>query len=340
MAGRGGTKKGLIPFIEPRFFLQRKSCSVIRGQFSGLLFFIICCFGVNVPVFSLEPIRSDPAVVLSYPIESWRDKRYEVFRWDVFPEILIFDTASYAVQDRLLKRLAFFVEKAGFRGRLAPDAEIADMHGWNAHDYRAEDLAAFFEAARKINFPLLPEERELEAILLGAGILRRNAVSEIIAGRGAIISLSRESDRTDRSLRPRFMAHEGFHGIFFIDEDFRNFSRQRWEVFPVSAKKFLLSFFDFQAYDTKDLNLVVNEFMAHVLQLPVSQISWYFGEYQPNRMIATSPWRRASLPEKEEVTAEGRRYWPDIARAFAAEAEVFSRYVNRRWGLAAGRVWR
>jgi hypothetical protein len=286
------------------------------------------------------PISADPAFILNYPIESWRNSRYEIFSWDVFPEILIFDTSSYAVQDRLFKRLAFFVEKAGFRGRLAGDAEIAELHGWNAHDYRAEDLAAFFETARKISFPLLTEERELESILLDAGVLKRNAAMQIVSGRGAVVSISRESDRIDRSLRPRFMVHDCFHGIYFIDEDFRDFSRQRWEAFPLSAKKFLLSFFEFQAYDTKDPNLVINEFMAHVLQQPVAQAAWYFGEYQPNRMIAASPRRRASLPEKEETAADGKPYWPEIAAAFTAEGEAFSRYVNQRWSLAAGRVWR
>jgi hypothetical protein len=287
--------------------------------------------------FALDPVTADPGIVLSYPIERWRDRRYEVFSWDAFPEILIFDTADYAVQDRLFKRLAFFVEKAGFRGRLAGDAEIAELHGWNAHDYRALDLANFFEAARKSNFPLLREERELESILLDTGILRRNSASEIIPGRGAIVSISRESER---SLRTRFMAHEGFHGIYFIDEDFRNFSRQRWEIFPAAAKKFLLSFFEFQAYDTSDQYLVINEFMAHVLQQSVAQAAWYFGEQQPNRMIATSPWRRSSLPEKAAVSSSGSQYWPDIASAFTAEGEAFSLYVNRRWGLAAGRVWK
>ena len=301
---------------------------------------IVLLTAVKVMAFPLEPIPADPGKVLSAPADSWRDKRYEVYRWDRFPGILIFDTIDYAIQDRLLKRLAFFVEKAGFRGRLARDSEIADLHGWNAHDYRAEDLAAFFEAARKIDFPLLAEERELESLLLAAGIIRRNAASEIVTGRGAIISVSRESDKTDRSLRPRFMAHEGFHGLYFIDEDFRNFCRQRWELFPGYAKKFLVSFFEFQAYDTKDPGLVVNEFMAHLLQQPVSQIGWYFGEYQPNRMISVSPRRASSLPEKEEVSAEGRRYWPELAGAFTAEAEVFSHYVNQRWGLAAGRVWK
>ena len=316
-----------------------------KRAFIFFLTFIAFFPGAGKEAFAFDPrteapVPADPGVVLGYPIENWRDKRYEVFSWDIFPEILIFDTADYAVQDRLFKRLAFFVEKAGFRGRLAPDAEIADLHGWNAHDYKAADLAVFFEAARKSSFPLLAEERELESILLAAGIIRRNTASEIIPGRGAIISLSRESDRTDRSLRPRFMAHEGFHGIYFIDEDFRNFTRQRWEVFPGPAKKFLLSFFDFQAYDTKDPELVVNEFMAHVLQQSASQAAWYFGEYQPNRMISVSPWRESSLPAREEISRDGRRYWPELAAAFTSEGEAFSRYVNQRWGLAAGRVWR
>ena len=311
-----------------------------RRRFFFLLPFIFLLTGLGEKAFSLDPIPSDPRGVLRYPVENWRNRSYEVFSWDIFPEILIFDTASYTVQDRLFKRLAFFVEKAGFRGRLASDAEIADLHGWNAHDYRAFDLAAFFETARKRNFPLLDEERDLEDLLLRAGIIVRNSAMEIIPGRGAIISVSRESDKTDTSLRYLFMAHEGFHGIYFIDEDFRNFSRKRWDAFPSPARKFLLSFFDFQAYDTKDTALVVNEFMAHVLQRPVSQAAWYFGEHLPNRMISTSPWRRSFLPDEEEISERGVSSWPEIAKAFTAEAEAFSSYVERRWGLAAGRVWR
>ena len=300
---------------------------------------LVLLLSAQTGVFSLEPVSSDPQKILSAPLDSWRDRRYEVYRWDRFPAILIFDTANYDIQDRLLKRLAFFTEKAGFRGRLASDTEIAGLHGWNAHDYRARDLAAFFELARKSNFPLLAEERELESLLLTSGIIKKNTASEIVPGSGAIISISRESDKTDRGLRPLFMVHEGFHGIYFIDEDFRNFSRQRWDIFPPHAKKFLLSFFEFQAYDTKDPDLVINEFMAHILQRPVSQAGWYYGESLPNRMITASPRRASSLPEKEELTKEGRRYWPDLASAFTAEAEAFSRYVNLRWGFAAGKVW-
>jgi hypothetical protein len=279
--------------------------------------------------FPAEPVPADPELILNYRQESWRDSRFEVFRWDGFPSILIFDTADYEIQSRLFKRLAFFVEKRDFRGRLAADAEIAELHGWNAHDYRAEDLARFFQTARTTNFPLLEEERELEAILISAGILK-NSGGSISAGEGAIISLSRESPDYLRSL---FMVHEGYHGLFFIDEDFRNFSAGRWNALNRTAKRFILSYFDSQRYDLEDEYLMVNEFMAYCLQQSVSAAGNYFGKTLAGR-INDNSWRRQVLPPRD-AAAEN---WPELAAAFTAEAEAFSNYVSQRWGLAAGRV--
>jgi hypothetical protein len=212
------------------------------------------------------------------------------------------------------------------------DSEIADLHGWNAHDYRAETLAAFFALAAKTNFPLLREERELETLLFNTGILRRDSSNTIIPGRGAIISITRESSDALRSL---FMNHEGFHGLYFIDEEFRQFCKQRWDRFTGAPRNFILSYFGYQAYDTKDRDLVINEFMAHILQQSVSQAGHYFGVTLAGRIDASS-WRRTVLPPKDEAANS----WPILANAFRAEAEVFSRYVNERWGLAAGRVWK
>jgi hypothetical protein len=281
----------------------------------------------NIPPFP-EPIAADPGIALSWPLERWRDSRYEVFRWERFPSLLIFDFADYAIQDLMLKRLAFFVEKTGFRGRLAPDAEIAALHGWNAHDYRAVDLARFFRTAHELNFPLLEVERELEQILLNNGVIR-NVGGMIQEGEGGIISISRESEDY---LRVRFMAHEGFHGLFFIDEDFRNFSRNRWQQLPTDAKRFITSFFQYQSYDTTDEYLLINEFMAYTLQQPIIQSAFYFGQSLPSRLEGS--WRRADLPEKNPASNS----WPSLAGAFTREAEAFSAYVGNRWGLSAGRV--
>jgi hypothetical protein len=278
-----------------------------------------------------EPIAADPGLILGWQKKRWRERRFEVFRWDTFPSLLIFDTESYAVQDRLLKRLAFFTEKAGFRGRLASDVEIADLHGWNAHDYRAFDLANFFETARIQDFPLLDEERELEQILLNEGIIRRDPDGAFRSGQGGIISISRESADYLRSL---FMAHEGFHGLFFIDDEFRGFSHQRWLSLPRPAKVFINSFFDYQHYDTGDEYLMVNELMAHILQQPASRAGVYFGETLPRRLEA-SPWRQPALGEKDQASDS----WPHLFAAFTQEARAFSDYVHSRWGLSAGRVW-
>jgi len=77
--------------------------------------------------------------------------------------------------------------------------------------------------------------------------------------------------------------------------------------------------------------------MGHLLQLPVSQASWFFGQHVPNRLFREG--FAHALPVRYE-TRDGVRFWPDLASVFTAEAEVFSRYVENRWDLSAGRAWR
>lgn len=276
------------------------------------------------------PLAADPGVILDYPQTVWRNDDYEIFRWESFPTVLIFDTADYAVQDKLFKRLAFFTEKKGYRGRLVPDEELSGQHGWNAHDYRAEDLAAFYELAGRQNFPLLPEERFLKDVLLDNGIITMRD-GNVAAGEGAVVSVSRESNGY---LRRLFMAHECFHGIYFVDEDFRIFTRQRYDAFDPVSKKVILSYFDYQSYDITDEYLVFNEFMAHLLQQGAGAAAEYFGKTIPER-LERSEWRQPILPEKDEA----QNTWPHLAASFDKEARAFSAYVSQRWPLAAGRVW-
>jgi hypothetical protein len=282
--------------------------------------------------FPLEPVILDPGLILSYPRAAWRNSAYEIFLWDRFPGVLIFDTADYAAQDRLFKRLAFFVEKLGFRGRIAPDDELEGLHGWNAHDYRPEDLARFFELARKSGFPLNQDEQELCGLLFARDILRRGSDGAILPGTGALISISRESEDYLRSL---FMVHESFHGLFFINEEFRNFSRRRWENLDPAGKRFIISYFEFSGYDSADQYLMVNEFMAYCLQQSVSRAGEYFGTTLASRIDASSR-RRWSLPPNDETPGT----WPVLAALFTAEAGAFSRFVRERFGLSAGRVRR
>jgi hypothetical protein len=282
-----------------------------------------------VPEFPI-PLAADPGVILDYPQTVWRNEDFEVFRWESFPGALIFDTADYAVQDKLFKRLAFFVEKRGYRGKLVSDRDLAGQHAWNAHDYRAEDLAAFYELARQQNFPLLREELLLKDILVDSGIIK-TLNGTVTTGEGAVVSISRESNGY---LRRLFMAHECFHGIFFLDADFRAFAKQRYDGLDSVSKRVLLSYFDYQSYDITDEYLVVNEFMAYMLQQGAGAAAEYFGKTVPER-LESSEWRYSVLPEKDEA----RGVWPHLAASFEREARALSDYVSQRWQLSAGRTW-
>lgn len=277
-----------------------------------------------------EPILIDPGLLLTYDANVWRNPRYEVFRWQSFPAILMFDTIDYEVQDRFFKRLAFFVEKAGFRGALASDAQIANLHGWNAHDYRADDLAAFFETARKDLFPLNEDERTLQEILIATGIINVDSDGTILPGFGAIVSISKESSDQLRNL---FIIHECFHGLFFIDEDFRNIASTFYDQLDERAKRFLLAYFDSRRYDIRDRHLMINELMAYCLQQPLTNVGMYFGQTLPVR-LENDARRKQVLPQKEE----GLIPYPTLSAAFETTSRRFDAYVKERYGLEAGRV--
>jgi len=294
---------------------------------SAVSFFILA--ESKAPPFP-EPIPAEPGIILAYRQEAWRNAGYELFRWSRFPSILIFDTADYTAQDRLFKRLAFFVEKAGFRGRIANDAEIAQLHAWNAHDYSAESLALFFEKARTTATRLNDDERGLLEILVENGIVMRTADSELLPGEGAIISISRESDGVLRNL---FMVHECYHGLFFMDEDFKRFASGIYRNLDTNAATFLKAYFDSMRYDVKDEFLMTNELMAYLLQQPVSLAIKYFGETLPSR-LEKNP-RRNQVLEKR---GEGEVGWPKLAEAFQKSALAYDEYVRKRWGLRAGKV--
>jgi hypothetical protein len=311
----------------------------IPSAFIGRNGFPVSCNG-NVTAFIVGGISSveypaaiiaDPGLILDYPESVWRDENYEFFAWEAFPNIIIFDTKNYEVQDKMLKRLAFFVEKKGFRGRLAPDAEIENLHGWNAHDYRAEDLSQFYETARKENFPLNNYEINLREILESAKIIFLQDGS-YAAGSGAIIAISRESNEYLRNL---FMAHEGFHGIFFVDVELRELSRLHYNGLDVDSKRFIRSYFDYQNYDTEDSYLMINEYMAHILQQGPSFAGEYFGKTLPERLNKIE-WRRSALPVYDSETES----WPHLARNFESEAVSFSDFINKKHGLAGGRTWK
>lgn len=238
----------------------------------------------------LTPIRTDPGLILKYKQSAWRTLDYEIYTWDRYPGILFFDTRNYDIQDNFFRRMAFFVEKAGYKGTLVSDEELKGKHGYNAHDYSAESMARFFNKAEEENFPLLDEEILLKKILIKNGLFVEDG-NKVIAQEGGLVSISRECPDWSRA---NLLAHEGWHTLFFRDEDFRNYCSAVYYTFDINSLAFLIDYFKSQpslGYDVTDEYLMHNEFMAYIMQQKLSEVANYFVhlanrgsviEYTPN----------------------------------------------------------
>lgn len=266
----------------------------------------------------------DPGLLLSLPtIPASAD--YNYYRWDILPKVLIFDFKNYAAQDEYLKRLAFFVEKKGFAGTLASDSEISALHGWNAHDYRSEDLAAFFSEARKQNFSLNDKEKALMDFLVDQKLIARDGQGYKGLG-GAIISLSQESPAY---LRHTFLTHESSHAIFFVDEEYRSFCVSMWNAMSDKEKWFWYLYFGWMNYDTSSAYLMANEMQAYLMQQPYSGAEKYFTTTPVNRMLEHHPELKGKLDE----------YMTAYGSSFAARAMEIQNWLEKRYGFAPGTTY-
>lgn len=273
----------------------------------------------------LEPLVTDPGLIPLSKRNNWRCNDFELYSWEGKENILIFDTKDYDVQNDFFRRIAFFVEKAGFKGRILTDAELAGKHGYNAHDYKAESLADFYNKAEKIPGVLNEKELILKEILLHNEIIIENN-GEYLSGKGAIISISQSSANY---LRRSLCAHEIWHGLYFTDEDFRNATAAIYYTIDSRAIDFLIAYWTTNPslnYDSTDDYLIKNEFMAYIMQNPLKNVASYFVH------IANFNSSRKNLPELSDYVIATNGI------AFEDAANAFDSYVHDRWGLNCGRV--
>ncbi|MCF0242129.1 MAG: hypothetical protein HUK25_05785 [Treponema sp.] len=226
----------------------------------------------------IYPVKTDPGLILDWPVNNWRCRNYELFEWDRFPGILFFDTKNYKVQSSFFARLAFYVEKEGYKGKILTNEELQGKHDFNAHDYSTESLARFFNEVEKKSFKLNPEEEVLLEILLSNHLLEYSGDKNkpYTANPGAVLSVSREIPSYNRK---SLLSHEGWHTLFFTDEEFRNYVAAVYNTMDSKTLNFLIDYFKSQSslgYDTNDEYLMHNEFMAYLLQQPVSKTGEYF----------------------------------------------------------------
>lgn len=251
---------------------------------------------------------------------------FSLYRWDILQATLVFDFKDYDTQDRYLKRLAFYAEKPGFRGRLAGNNEIAPLHGWNAHDYSTGTLKAFFGKAAESTFPLESEELALLDVLLERGILIRGEDGRLAEGKGAIISIARESTQ---ALRRLFIDHEATHALLFQDVEYAKLAERLWRSLGNDIRWFWRLHFAWRRYDTNDEFLTFNEMQAYLVQQPNRAVPAYY-ENLVKRLADAYPRHEHKL----ETIA------PEVIVQAVNDAATLNQYLTTRWGISGGNFGR
>lgn len=268
-----------------------------------------------------SPIPADPGLILGWRRAAWRDPSAEIFRWPRLPHVLIFDTASYEVQERYFRRLAFFVEKPGTAGTVPTLESVEGRRSWNAHDYRAEDLARFYTLVA--DGPLTAEESRLRDVLLANGVIRASGAS-YEPGEGAVLSISRESSA---ALRELLLTHEAFHGVFFALPAYREACRTAWQALDADERAVWLAFLELKGYNAADPYLVVNEFQSYLFQQERSEV--------PVLQEITLQRVREAYPELAAAVRRLERAHPD---SFLASFDALERALAEAGGPPGGRV--
>lgn len=254
----------------------------------------------------LEPIPVEASELVGYRSEWWRRSEFELFSWSLYPDILWIDSRDYGVQARMFRRLAFFVEKRGFIGTLLSDEELSTRHGWNAHNYRPEGLAAFFNEVERVDFPLTPEEEALREIIVYHRVIVRDATGQWGPGEGGVLAISQESFY---ELRRLLLTHEAMHGVYYQEPEFVRRVEEYWtDTLSEDEREFWRGFLSWMSYSPDDEYLMVNEFQAYLLQQEEIAVRWYFRSRIAGRL-----------------TASGGR-WPEYVATFmAAHPDTFER---------------
>ena len=267
------------------------------------------------PAAELVALPADFSMPLRLDRAEWRRPEFELYAWNGVrvhqgAPVLVFDTADYATQARFFRRLAFYVEKRGYRGRLLGDAELQGLRGYNAHDYAAPDLARFFNAAQAAGLALTDEELLLRAVALTHGIIEPDPAGGWRAGAGAILSISQSSGG---ALRRLLLRHEALHGLYFTHPAYQEAARELWQELSAGERRYWHLLLDAVGYDTEYEWLVVNEFQAYLLQQDVAHVTNLFTLWA-GRLRSRHPQHARAI---DAVAADAER-WRGLHRRMAA----------------------
>jgi hypothetical protein len=202
-------------------------------------------------------------------IDAHRGTTPTLFRLQQDPDVLVLDFPDLHDQAEMLNRIAALVEKADMpRDRIvtesALDAHIRAAGGnpdayYYGHDYRAADLARFFQLAAKENMPLNPPETWLRDTLDHEGWLAPEA-------NGALISIPGITADIDPTSRTTIFRHELSHAVYFTDHAYVDLTQRFWATMLTDTERAAMrTFLGKDGYDTTDEDLMANEGQAYLI---------------------------------------------------------------------------
>ncbi|WP_348013668.1 hypothetical protein [Roseateles sp.] len=203
--------------------------------------------------------------------------------------VLVIQFPNLWAQGRALNRAAALLEKggarrdqvltdAGLRAALAA-ADDNEASYFLGHDYRADDLARFFNLAQAQQVALNANELRLRQLLLDAGLLHAAAPGQFSGQPDrALISFSAEQaddpatpqdEGMDSQRRESVLRHELSHGRYFTDARYRDHCRHFWtRLLSETERQTWRRYLDQLGYDPADETLMVNETQALLMHTP------------------------------------------------------------------------
>lgn len=272
----------------------------------------------------LTPLAADFSQILAMNEHMWRYSDWEVYQWESFPGILVFDTLNYDIQSSIFKRLAFFVEKRGFTGKIHSFEALSGKADWNGHNYLSEDLASFFTMAEQTETVLTSGERYLREMLLSCGIIEKSDSGYIGNDHTGVLSISRESGSYLRGL---LLTHEGFHGLYYAVPAVREIMEDGWDSLSDFSREIWIDYLRTAKgwnYNYDDIYLVKNELFGYMMQ------QRYFAEYFDNFLY---PRILKNCSDKSEYYSEHK---DEIRTDLMRFAENLNSFLEVGLGLSAG----
>jgi hypothetical protein len=313
---------GEIGFQPRRVRLDPAGPDAAAASVAGLLSAAIRPLPPGGPDQLPAAVPADLGTILRLDRAHWRREDFELYEWRGIPAatapLLIFDTATYAVQSELFRRLAFFVEKRGFRGRVLGDEDLAGLRGYNAHDYAAPDLARFFSLAQDQGVALNEAELLLRDVAVMHGIVQPDPAGGWRAGAGAILSISQASSPL---LRDLLLRHEAMHGLYFTHAQYRESVWAAWQQLSEDEQRFWTLLLAAVNYDIEYPDLVVNEFQSYVLQQDAARLAGFLARWN-GRLRTRHPEHAEAIAAVAGDTARWREQHRRLAAALAETAGV------------------